>query len=62
MMNMHKIEVKVDVTQALYELDSFKAIMRHYDAIPILIEAVRELPNSEEILAKWDKARSPRPC
>ena len=56
-MVIDKLELKVDVSEALNELEEFQIIMKHYNAIPILIEAVRDLPNAQEVLAEWDKAR-----
>ena len=51
------LEFKVDVSEVLKELEELQTIMKHYNAIPILIEAVRGLPNAQEVLDKWDKAR-----
>lgn len=33
--------------------------LAHMNALPILIEAVRRLPDAAEVLAQWDKARTP---
>ncbi len=45
---------KISVTPS----KNLESILKHYRAVPILIEAVKNLPNATEVLADWDSARS----
>lgn len=52
-----KLTITVDTSAVQAELASVQA---HISALPVLIEAVRRLPDAEQVLAQWDKARAVR--
>lgn len=40
--------------------DELASVQAHISALPVLIDAVRRLPDAELVLAQWDKASAVR--